>query len=283
MKTAYLNGQFVSEGDAKVSILDRGFLYGDGLFETLLVQNGKPFRWQKHWERLAHGAGFMQIKLPLTSGEAMSSARHLLRENGVDQAILRINLSRGIGSRGYSAKNATLSVFAMTLHEAPRHSEVPVRWRLGTSELRVLANDPLARLKSTNKLVQVLAKTRAEQVGFDEALLLNSRGEVTEATNGNLFWIEDENVFTTPLDAGILPGITRSLIFEICQDTGVSCTERAVDVQTLKKAQGAFLTLSSLGIVELAAIDEHPFSSSELIGKLFQGYQRLVALETGNI
>ncbi|MBA4150466.1 MAG: aminotransferase class IV [Verrucomicrobia bacterium] len=282
MKTVYFNGQFVSEGEARVSILDRGFLYGDGLFETLRCYRGKPFRWDQHWKRLEHGASVLQIRLPLSSAEAKTCALQLLKENGVEDAILRINLSRGVGTRGYSTKNACSPVLAMTLHDAPKHSEAPIRWRLKTSELRVLKNDPLARIKSANKLLHVLAKSEAEQGRSDEALLLNSANEIAEATSGNFFWIEKENVFTPPVNAGILPGITRSVIFELCQKAGVSCMERTADLDTVKKADASFLTLSSLEIVEVEMLDEQRFSSSKVILKLLQGYRDLVALETEN-
>src|SRR4051794_18418963 len=99
MKMVFMNGRFFPEAQANVSILDRGFLYGDGLFETLRVYNGQPFLWQQHWDRLTAGAKLLKIKIPVSSAGALGFARQLLQQNEKSEAVLRINLSRGIGAR----------------------------------------------------------------------------------------------------------------------------------------------------------------------------------------
>ncbi|MFN7138132.1 MAG: aminodeoxychorismate lyase [Limisphaerales bacterium] len=279
MKTVFFNGEFVPEESAHVSVFDRGFLYGDGLFETLRIYNTHPFRWQSHWERFAAGADCLQIPLSITSEDALALVRELLRRNSTGNAIVRINLSRGQGKRGYSTRNSHSPAFVISLHEAPTSPEKPVCWRVRTSSLRVLKKDPLAAIKTSSKLLQVMAKAEAEQSGHDEALLLNSEGEVAEGTSGNVFWIEAGKVCTPPLDAGILPGVTRAVVLEICKETGIPHEEKAATLTELKNAEAAFLTLSSLEMVEIQTLDEHCFPGSDLLRKLLQSYRQVVALE----
>src|SRR5437773_1691656 len=129
-----LNGQFVPEQEAMISVLDRGFLYGDGLFETLRVFNGKPFRWQQHLERLQRGADFLKISLPFAPEELSDFVEQLIAKNQMPSSLLRITLARGVGPRGYSPKGAERPSLVMSLHPAPALDlqQVP-RWRLVTS------------------------------------------------------------------------------------------------------------------------------------------------------
>src|SRR5688572_159834 len=156
----FLNGQFVSEGEATISVLDRSFLYGDGIFETLRIYKGQPFCWRQHWERLGNGANFLRVKIPHSSAETLQFAQELVNKNQMPESALRINLSRGVGPRGYLIKGADKPNFVMTLHPAPElDPEKPLTWSLATSSYRLVANDPLAQIKSCNKLPHLMART----------------------------------------------------------------------------------------------------------------------------
>ncbi len=217
----FLNGQFVPEDRAVVSVLDRGFLYGDGLFETMLVRQGKVFRWDQHIDRLHEGAELLRLQMPFARAALGHYAAELIRRNQMPEAVLRLTLSRGVGARGYSTRSASAPTLVMTLHEPPPAGPAPApRWRLITSSLRVPVNDPMARVKSANKLPQILARLEAEDQGADEALLLNTDGAVTEAASSNLFWLEGETVCTPPLGAGLLAGVTRAAVIELCRSLG---------------------------------------------------------------
>src|SRR5437879_212281 len=134
----FLNGQFVPEEEAVVSVFDRGFLYGDGLFETLRVAGGKPFCWAQHLQRLQRGADFLKLRLPFGAEELRAAAARLVQENQMPESLLRINLSRGVGPRGYSPKGADQPVLVMSLHPAPAIDlEHPPQWRLLTASLRL--------------------------------------------------------------------------------------------------------------------------------------------------
>src|SRR5277367_698237 len=131
----FLNGRFVPEDRAVVSVFDRGFLYGDGLFEGLLVTNGRPFRWREHMERLQRGVNFLKLTMPFSPEELLRHALRLVKRNKMPECILRLSISRGITARGYSPKNAAKPAVVMTLHPAPVIRKLP-RWRVVTASFR---------------------------------------------------------------------------------------------------------------------------------------------------
>lgn len=273
----FLNSQFVPEEQARVSIFDRGFTYGDGLFETLRVYNGKPFRWGQHWKRLERGADLLRLKLPFSSTEAFCLIEQLLEKNNLSDAVLRINVSRGIGPRGYSIKGADNPSFALSLHEVQK-TKALTQWKLATSTFRMMKSDPLAQIKHSNKLLQIAARTEAEEKGMDEALLLNTDNEIVEAATANFFWIEKETVFTPGLSTGALPGITREVVSEICQKIKIPLKEKNV-LREGFQPESAFLTASVLEIVEIATIDRLTLSPSSLTQKIVEGYRQAVREE----
>jgi len=273
----FLNGQFVPEERAVVSVFDRGFLYGDGLFETMRVFRGKPFRWKQHLDRLQHGADFLKIKLPFTPEALRQFADQLIAKNNLPDALLRLTLSRGIGARGYSPKGAENPTIVMSLHPAPAHdANNPPRWKLIASSHRLPANEPLAQFKTCNKLAQILARAEADAVGADEALLLNTDGFVVEGASSNLFWIEGDTICTPPLASGILPGVTRAVVLEICQQLGLSIREADISIEKLKRVDGTFLSLSSLGVVEAAALDGSIVKVSAISKQIQERYTEIV-------
>lgn len=274
----FLNGQFVPEADAKVSVFDRSFLYGDGLFESVSVYAGKPFRWAQHLERLHVGAKFLGICIPFTDAELTAAASELVARNTLPEATLRLTLSRGVGPRGYSPKGADSPMLVMTLHPAPVVSpENPTRWKLITSSFRIPAGDRLATFKTANKLAQVLARAEAEERGADEALLLNTDGRFAEAASSNLFWIENGVVCTTPLAEGLLAGVTRAFVLELAQQLGLATAERSCRLKQLLQAQGVFLTTSSLEIGPAISLDGIPLRESVITQRLHQEYRARVA------
>ncbi|MGN6553740.1 MAG: aminodeoxychorismate lyase [Verrucomicrobiota bacterium] len=278
----FLNGQFVPEEQAVVSVFDRSFLYGDGLFETMLVHNAKPFRWAQHLDRLERGAAFLKIKLPFSAEALRGFVEDLIVRNQMPNALLRLTLSRGVGPRGYSPKGAEHSTLVMSLHSAPGglDSEAAPRWKLLTSSLRLPAGERVAQFKTCNKLAQILARAEADAAEADEALLLNTDGFVVEASSSNLFWLDGNVICTPPLAGGILAGVTRAVVLEVCQSLGLVTEERHIALAELKQVQGIFLSLSSWGVVEAQSLDGSVFESSQLAAKIRSEYLRRVRLET---
>ncbi len=269
----YLNGRFVPEAVATVSIFDRSFLYGDGLFEVMRVFGGKPFRWADHMERLRRGAAFVRIELPFPESELHRAALQLIEQNALPEALLRITLSRGVGRRGYSPLGADHPTLTMTLHPAPgADGQPPPAGRVITASFRLPANEALAQFKTCNKLPQVLARAEADAAGADEALLLNTSGEIVEGSSSNLFWIADGAVCTPPLTSGILAGVTRIVVLELCRELKLPSRETGITPAALRRTEGAFLSLSSWGILEITAIDGGAVAQSALTRELQSAY-----------
>ncbi len=262
--TVFLNGRFVPEEQALVSVFDRGFLYGDGLFETLRVMNGVPLRWDAHWRRFAMGMLRLDLSVRWLPEYLRANAADLSHHNQLPDALLRLTLSRGVGERGYSPRGADSPTFVMSLHPAPvLAAEVP-RSKLHTASLRLPAGDWLSACKSANKLLHVLARAEAEGAGADEALLLNPRDELAEAASANLFWIEGDSLHTPPLSSGALPGVTRADVLACCQSQGIAAHETTADLTRLLRAQGCFLTSSARGVVQVSALDGQAIPISPL-------------------
>jgi aminodeoxychorismate lyase len=275
----FLNGQLVSEERAFVSVFDRGFLYGDGLFETMRVFNGKPFRWLEHWNRLQGGAEFLKIKLPFSAEALRAFIDELITKNKMPDSLLRVTLSRGIGVRGYSPKGATSPTVVMSLHAVPAVGVSMPRWKLITSSHRLPANEPLAQFKTCNKLPQILARAEADAAGADEALLLNTDGFVVEGASSNLFWIERDTICTAPLASGVLAGVTRAVVLEICKTLNLETREAGISSEQLRRADGIFVSLSSFGIAEAASLDGGICRQSPLTGQISRGYLELLGKE----
>jgi branched-chain amino acid aminotransferase len=276
----FLNGQWVAEAQAVVPVNDRGLLYGDGLFETMRVFNGRPFRMAQHLERMVRGANYLKIPLPFTPKQLQQFAEQLIEQNKMTEAVLRVTLTRGPGPRGYSAKNAGPPNVVMTMHEIePLDPANPPRWSMVTSSFQIPASDPLASFKTTNKLLQVAARAEAEAKDADEALLINTNNEVAEAAGGNLFWIYHDKICTTPTGRGALPGITRAVVLEICQVLGLPTNKRVIKREALKNAEAIFLSQSTYGLISIVNLDGEPVPDSPLVEKIYKAYCEMLARE----
>src|SRR5881397_1082892 len=276
----FLNGRFFAQDAAVVSVFDRGFLYGDGLFETLLVARGQPFLWDAHLERFARGADMLKLRPPLTSVEMRRAADRLIQLNALLSAVLRITLTRGPGPRGYSPTGVDNPTLAMTLHPAPRlNAKQPARVRLITSTYRVAADDPLANVKTCNKLPHILARAEADAARADDALLLNTRGHLAEASASNLIWISGDVLLTPPGGAGALMGITRGAVVELARKLGLATRQANEKPAVLRRASGVFLTNSIHGITEVVELDGKALRRSAVVARLQRSYESLFLAE----
>jgi branched-chain amino acid aminotransferase len=204
-------------------------------------------------------------------------ADQLIAKNNLPDALLRLAISRGVGMRGYSPKGAESPTVVMSLHPAPAYdANNPPRWKLIASSQRLPANEPLAQFKTCNKLAQILARAEADAAGADEALLLNTDGFVVEGASSNLFWVEGGSICTSPLAAGILPGVTRAVVLEICEQLGLRTCEANISVNKLRCTDGVFVSLSSFGVVEIASLDGDNVKVSAISKQIQQRYTELV-------
>jgi aminodeoxychorismate lyase len=274
-----LNGELVAEEQALVSAFDRGLLYGDGLFEAVRIFNGKPFRWDQHMERLQRGSDFLGIRIPEPPDVMRDFADQVVARNQMPDSLLRIVLTRGAGPRGYSPKGAERPTMIISLHPAPPRSQEAPGWKLVTSTVRLPANERLANFKTCNKLPQVLARAEADAAGANEALLLNTEGNVVEGSSSNLFWLEQGTVYTPPLAAGVLPGVTRAVVMDLCRSGGLTFREGKTTPERLRRGEGLFLSLTSAGIAEATTLDGHTMARSSVVTLLHATYWDLLVAE----
>lgn len=254
---AWIDGRVLPAAEAVVSVSDRSFLYGDGLFESIPWDSGRLFRWREHWDRLTSGARFLGIRILWDDAQIRAGIRAITALLETPQATVRLHLSRGVGPRGYSPRGADAPRLIVTVHPAP--AIPPGGWPPITLKtcrtFAVATGDPLATYKSANKLLNVLARAEAEAQGFDEALLVNTDGVVTESSSGNVFWWEEGSLHTPPLTAGVLPGVTRGAVLDSARELGWTVTETAALPSRLTSSSGIFLTYSTRGLVPVRALD----------------------------
>jgi branched-subunit amino acid aminotransferase/4-amino-4-deoxychorismate lyase len=234
----------------------------------------------QHLERMTRGLDFIKIKLPFTPKELQKFGAELIERNQLPNSILRVTISRGVGPRGYSSKNSGPATVAMTLSPLPEtNPEEPLQWSLVTSPFRVPASDALSSFKTTSKILNILARAEAEERGADEALLLNTNGEAAEAAGGNMFWVYRERICTVPTGRGVLPGITRAVVLEICQSLGLETNKRVIKPEMLRNAEGIFITTSAQGIVPVVSFDGEPVAPSPLVDQIATAYNEMLLNE----
>lgn len=258
----YLNGKLVPSEMATISLMDRGLLLGDGIFDTMRAYQGKlPFI-NFHWQRILASANILKIPLPL-SFEAFQRAALLVLESNrllATDASLRFTLTRGSGPRGLKPpEKMTPSYFFTT---APITIPTPKHIKLITSTIKKNAASPIASIKSLNYLEHVLARMEATAKQADDALLLNTAGNVAEATASNVFMVKQGQVITPPISDGILPGITRQQVMTICQMLGLNIQEQSISLDLLYQADEVFLTNSLNQLQRVGSIDSRVYSSS---------------------
>ncbi len=278
------DGQIFAPEEARCSCLDRGRLYGDGLFETMRAYHSRIFRLPAHMARLTASADRIHLALPMTSDDLQTAVQKTLRESALASAYLRLTVTRGVGGRPSQLDASRPSV---TVWVRP-FSGYPVElYETGMSavlaQTRRNEHSPLSTLKTLNYLDNLLARAAAQRGGADEAILLNTSGELAEAAASNLFIVADGCVLTPPVEAGILPGITRACVLELCGAEGISIHEQPLELHQLPAAEEAFLTNSLMQIMPLTSFAGKAIGSGqpgELTRQLQQAYRELVDEET---
>lgn len=284
---ACVNGTLVDEGDARVSVLDGGLLYGYGIFETMLVVDGRVFRPGRHLSRLRGAASAVHMPLPWTDRELAGMVGSTLEANKLADAYVRLTVTRGAGEPRMSFTGGvkpSVIVLARGLPAGARDVR-PDGVRLAVSrEYSVYSRDPRMRIKSTNYLVNALAKQEAEALGVDDVVLLNEKGFVTECPTANIFAVSGGVLITPPVDAGLLPGVTREAVIEVARQAGVPFDERNLTADGLKGADEAFKTSSIMGVVPVTEIDGVNVGGGgpgQVTMRLREGYRQLIRKECG--
>jgi len=274
-----LNGELVTEREARISPLDRGFIYGDGIYETVLIRHGQPYRLPSHLERLRSSAAIVRIDLPLDEAALGAEIRRVTEANGLEDAALRINVSRGVGDWRLSTNGATRPTVLLSLFPVPGYPPDTYGrgWDVVISREFVTMDPVLPALaKTTNRLSLILAKREAEERRAKEAILLNLQGFLTEATSSHLFFVREGLACTPSLDSGILEGVTRAAVIEHLRADGHEPREALYRPEALLEAEEAFLTFTTAGVVPIHAVDGSvigPGSAGPLTRRVIARYE----------
>lgn len=238
------------------------------------------FRWPQHFQRLERSAKFLKIALPYSADKLLAFAHDLISRNQLPDCVLRLQLSRGVGPRGYAPSGDEKPIVVMSLHPAPsRESVRGATWKLTVSSFRIPVDDKLANHKSCSRLLHVCAAAEARERGADESLIVNTNNELTEGSSSNVFWIDRGTVCTTPLAGSVLPGVTRAAVLEVCDSIGIPRDECMVRPERLPAMDGVFLSLTSRGIVEAASLDGTPLGRSPITSRLQHAFEDLLRRE----
>src|SRR6476469_8758813 len=254
----YIDGKFYSEASAKVSVFDHGLLYGDGIFEGIRFYNGRVFRLEQHLERLWNSARSICLEIPMTRQEMTEALLETIRQNHLRDGYIRLVVTRGVGNLGLNpeqCKNPSVIIIVATI--ALYHEDF---YRKGLSIVTVATrrSNPASlnpAVKSLNYLNNVMARIEANLASADEALMLNDAGNVAECTADNVFIIKRGQIFTPPISAGALRGITRSVVFEIAAELGIKITETDVTRHDVFIADECFLTGTAAEVIPVVKAD----------------------------
>lgn len=264
--TVCVNGRVTHERDAVISVFDHGFLYGEGIYETIRTYNGRPFLYERHMRRLRNSAAMLVLDLPFTDEQLAAEIDRTMAAATLDggEAYIRVLVTRGIGDLSYdpSATPAPSVVIIVKRQIDPP----PEAYSEGVeiAIVSVVRNHPdtvSPLIKSNNLLNSALGMQEALRRGAFEGLMRNYRGELTECTTSNIFVVRDGRVITPPLDAGLLAGITRGFIFDVGAHLGIEVREDILRDQDLFAADEAFLTSTTREAVPVITVDGQTIGS----------------------
>ncbi|HUX15325.1 MAG TPA: branched-chain-amino-acid transaminase [Phycisphaerae bacterium] len=255
----WLNGKLVDREDAKISVFDHGLLYGDGVFEGIRSYNGRVFRLKEHIRRLFDSANGIRLAIPLAADELAKAVADTLQANGLKDAYIRVVVTRGVGTLGLDPNRCQSPAVFIITDKIVLYPPELYENGLEIITAATMRNHPNAvnpRLKSLNYLNNILAKIEAIDAGTLEAVMLNHQGFVAECTGDNLFIVRDGVLFTPPIAAGILKGITRDEIIAIAGDFGIKVREENLTRHDLYVADECFLTGTAAEVVPVVRIDK---------------------------
>lgn len=273
----YINGKILDESEAKISVMDRGYLFGEGLFETIRAYDGSiPFL-DKHLNRMEWSATFIGIPFPYPS-EIKKGIFDTLKENKLKDARVKVILS----AKNKSGFSPLVPTGEMDVHlvigceSFKPFSDKDYEEGVNLAFIHSVKNDPppVSDIKSVNWLTKMIGRREFSEKDCFDGILLDAQGFVTETTTSNIFWVEGEKVFTPPTSIGLLPGVTRDVVIQLIKDQGYEFEERIIKGEKLTKASEVFITGSTLEVMPVTEIDSNPINSGEP-GKLTKEIQKL--------
>jgi len=278
----YVNGTFVPKEEAKVSVYDHGYLYGDGIFEGMRAYEGRIFRLEQHLDRLFESARYLMLEIPLSRDELRAAILETVRRCGLRDAYIRPVISRGVGDLGLDprkCRRATVVIIVDTIQLYPKEA-YERGLRAITATTRKVRPDALSpQAKTLNYLNNIMARIEANQAGVEEAIMLNGDGYVCECSADNLFIVRAGAVWTPPAYLGILKGITRGAIIELAAKIGVPLAEQVFTLHDVYTADECFLSGTGAELGPVVEVDARPIGTGRpgpLSARFLRAFRELV-------
>jgi branched-chain amino acid aminotransferase len=262
----YVDGKFYPKEEAKISVFDHGLLYGDGVFEGIRFYNGRVFRFEEHLARLWESARSILLEIPMSVGEMAEATLETIRQNNLREGYVRLVVTRGVGDLGLNPRLCPrASVFiisaSIALYPAEMYRTGLEVVTCGTRRVSPAALSP--SIKSLNYLNNIMAKVEALNAGAGEGLMLNDQGYVAECTGDNVFILKNGELFTPPISAGALRGITRQVVLEIAAEFGIPAHEANFTRHDIMVADEAFLTGTAAEVIPMVKLDTRPIGDGK--------------------
>lgn len=286
IRHAVVNGRLVPAEDASISILDRGLLFGDGVFETMRTYGGHLFRLAQHMDRIGHSMSALGMTGRPDTADVGRWVATLREAEALPEARVRLTITGGpfdgqMRLRRSGPITTMLTAMPLTL---PPAADYENGIALGLSPIRQPWGSPLARIKTTHRLEYLMAREEALGRGFQDALLLDDRGGLCESTSSNIFLVLGGRLATPSLDSPILPGVTRDAVLEAARQAGLEVEERFIPVEEIWRADEVFATATSWEVLSVRAIDGRTVGAGgrgPITARVHDAFRRVVAAEIG--
>lgn len=285
----YVNGAFVPKDEAKVSVYDHGYLYGDGIFEGIRAYNGRIFRLEAHLDRLFESAKYLMLEIPISKEVFGEAILETVRRSGLKDAYVRPVVSRGVGDLGLDprkCKIATVVIIVDSIQLYPKEAYAR-GLRTVTATTRKTRPDALSpQAKTLNYLNNIMARIEANQAGVEEALMLTSDGYVCECSADNIFLVRQNEVWTPAAHLGILKGITRNTVMELVREQGLPMLEKVFTLHDVYTADECFLTGTGAEVGPVVEVDGRQIADGKpgpITQRLLGAFRDLVSREGTSI
>jgi branched-chain amino acid aminotransferase len=279
----YINGTLYPKEEAKVSVFDHGLLYGDGVFEGIRCYNGNIFKLEEHIDRLYDSAEAISLQIQLGRDQLKDAIVSTLKANNLKDSYIRLVVTRGVGKLGLDPFNCEMPQLVIITDTIQLYPKELYEKGLDAIIVQTIRNHSKAlnpTIKSMNYLNNILAKIECLRAGAAEGIMLNTDGYVAECTGDNIFIVKDNEIFTPPVSAGILIGITRNVVIELAKEASITVKEEQLTEDDLYNADECFLTGTAAEIIPVANIDGRKIATGKpgkITLSLLKKYQKLTA------
>lgn len=278
----YIDGEFYPKSEAKISVYDHGFLYGDGVFEGIREYNGVVFKLKEHVDRLYHSAHAIMLQIPITKQEMINAVVETLLKNNLKDAYIRLIVSRGIGDLGLDPRKcpkATIIIITDTINIRSGNAKETGITTMFSWVRRNPVDATTHEIKSLNYLNSVLAKIEANACGVDEAICLEASGCIAEGVGENLFIVKNGEVLTPPTSTGALAGITSEIVTELCKKLNIKLNVANLTPFMMFTADEAFFTGTAMEMVPIREVNKRQIGNGKpgpVTKKLMAEFQKVI-------